>query len=82
VANAIIYTWVFNSTGGSLLAVTLFHAAVNTSVLCLPVLPAVTGDNSVTVITIILRCVIAIAIVVIAGPARLTRSRHPLPVSP
>jgi membrane protease YdiL (CAAX protease family) len=82
VANAIIYTWVFNSTGGSLLAVTLLHAGVNTSVLCLPVLPAVTGDNSVTVITIILRCVIAVAIVAIAGPARLTRSRHPLPVTP
>jgi membrane protease YdiL (CAAX protease family) len=81
VANAIIYTWVFNSTGGSLLAVTLLHAAVNTSVLCLPVLPAVTGDNTVTVITIILRCVIAVAIVVVAGPARLTRKPlHPATV--
>jgi len=82
VASATIYTWVFNSTGGSLLAVTLLHAASNMSTITLPVLPAVTGDNDVVVTMIVVRCVIAIAIVVIAGPARLTRSRHPIPVSP
>jgi hypothetical protein len=51
----------------------LLHAAFNTSTISLPVLPAVTGDSSVLMITIILHCVIAIGVVVIAGPARLTR---------
>jgi membrane protease YdiL (CAAX protease family) len=82
VAGAIVYTWVFNSTGGSLLAVTLLHAASNTSTVTLPVLPAVTGDDDVVVTMIVVRCVIALAVVVIAGPARLTRSRQPIPVSP
>jgi CAAX protease family protein len=78
VAKAIIYTWVFNNTGGSLLSVTLLHASANSSVLFLPVLPAVTGDNSVLLTTIVLRCVIAIVIVAVAGAARLTRSPHPV----
>ena len=82
VASAIIYTWVFNSTGGSLLSVALLHAAFNTSTISLPVLPAVTGDNSVMVTTILLRIAIAVVIVVVAGPARLTRSRDPIPVTP
>ena len=82
VAKSIIFTWVFNSTGGSLLSVTLLHASMNTSVLFLPVLPAVTGDTTVLVTGIVLHIAIAMAVVVIAGPARLTRSRHPLPVSP
>jgi len=53
---------------------------MNTSTVFLPVLPAVTGDNTVLVTTMVLH--IAIAVVLIAGPARLTRSRHPLPVTP
>ena len=77
VAKSIIFTWVFNSTGGSLLSVTLLHASMNTSVLFLPVLPAVTGDTKVLVTGIVLHIAIAIVIVVIAGPARLTRSRYP-----
>jgi membrane protease YdiL (CAAX protease family) len=76
VASAIIYTWVFNSTGGSLLSVTLLHAAFNTSAISLPVLPAVTGDDNVVVTTVVLRCVIAAVIVAVAGAARLTRSPH------
>lgn len=79
VAKAIIYTWVFNSTGGSLLAVTLLHAASNTSVVSLPVLPAVTGDDGALMTTLVLHCVIALVIVAVTGPARLSRSRHAEP---
>jgi membrane protease YdiL (CAAX protease family) len=81
VAKAIIYTWVFNNTGGSLLSVTLLHASANSSVLFLPVLPAVTGDNSVLLTTIALRCVLAIVVVAVAGAARLTRSPRRAEVS-
>jgi uncharacterized protein len=76
VAKSIIFTCVFNSTRGSLLSVTLLHASINTSTVFLPVLPAVTGDNKVLVTTMVLHIAIAVAIVLVAGPARLTRSRH------
>ena len=72
-AKAILYSWVFNSTGGSLLTVTVLHASFNTSAVFLPVLPAVAGDHRLFMITVALRCLIAVLVVIVAGPARLTR---------
>lgn len=37
VALAVLFAWVYNSTGGSLLLATLFHAAINTAYVFLPV---------------------------------------------
>ena len=71
IALAIIYTWVLNSTRGSLLTVTLLHAAYNTADVFLPVL----GDLRVWTIRTGLLCLVAAVVVVLAGPARLTRSR-------
>jgi membrane protease YdiL (CAAX protease family) len=75
IAKAIIFAWVYNSTGGSLWAVTLLHASVNTSVVFLPIVPAAIDDVRPTLIAIGLRCLVAIAVVVVAGPALGTRSR-------
>jgi membrane protease YdiL (CAAX protease family) len=75
IAKAILFTWVYNSTGGSLWAVTLLHASVNTSVVFLPIVPAAIDDIRPTLIAIGLRCLLAISVVLVAGPARLTRSR-------
>src|SRR3954453_867075 len=77
VAKAVLFTWVFNSTGGSLLTVTLLHASENTSAVFLPVLPAATGDVRLTMISIGLLCVVAVAVVVATGPARLSRTSSP-----
>jgi uncharacterized protein len=74
-AKAIVWAWVYNSTGGSLWAVTLLHASVNTSVVFLPVLPGATGEMRLTAISIGLHCLLAIAVVLVTGPALLTRSR-------
>ena len=73
-AKAVVFTWVFTSTGGSLLTVTLLHASLNTSVVFLPILPAATGDVRPTLIAIGLRCAVAVVIVLVAGPARLSRT--------
>jgi uncharacterized protein len=43
VALAVLFTWMWNGTGGSLLLAHLFHAAVNTTLGVLPVLPMDTG---------------------------------------
>jgi membrane protease YdiL (CAAX protease family) len=77
IAKAILTAWVYNSTGNSLLIATLFHASLNTSAVFLPVLPAASGDVRPTLIGIGLHCAAAVAVVVIAGPARLARSRTP-----
>lgn len=74
-AKAIVFAWVFNSTRGSLLTVTLLHASLNTSAVFLPILPTATGDERTLMITVGLRCLIAIVVVTVAGAAQLTRSR-------
>src|SRR5690349_6283529 len=74
-AEAVIFTWVFNSTRGSLLVATLLHASINASTVCLPVLPAATGDQRTFMIILALRCLVAVVLVAVFGPARLTRSQ-------
>jgi membrane protease YdiL (CAAX protease family) len=82
VAKAVLLTWVFNSTRGSLLMVTLLHASMNTADVFLPILPAATGDVRPFVISVGLRCLAAAVVVLVAGPARLTRSREAVPGFP
>jgi membrane protease YdiL (CAAX protease family) len=76
-AKAVVFTWVFNSTGGSLLMVTLLHASLNTSAVFLPILPAAAGDVGPLMISIGLHCVVAVVIVLVAGPAHLSRTASP-----
>jgi membrane protease YdiL (CAAX protease family) len=45
VAHAVVMTWLYNHTGGSLVPVHLFHAASNTTVGLLPILPMRTAGN-------------------------------------
>jgi len=74
----VLFTWVFNSTGGSLLTVTLLHASLNTSAVFLPILPAAVGDGRPMTISIGLQCAAAVAVVLAAGPARLSRTNGPV----
>jgi membrane protease YdiL (CAAX protease family) len=76
IAKAILFTWVYNNTKSSLLMVTLFHAALNTSAVFLPIIPAAIGDVRPTLIAIGLHCLAAIIVVMVTGPARLSRSQR------
>lgn len=44
ISGAVIYTWLFNNTGGSVLAVTLFHAGTNIWGRLIGAHPMITGD--------------------------------------
>ena len=75
VAKAIVFAWVYNSTGGSLWAVTLLHASVNTSIVFLPILHGAPDAVRLTAISIGLHCLVAIAVVLVTGPALQSCSR-------
>ena len=78
-AFAVVLSWVFNSTGGSVLLVMLLHN-MNNTISGAFVGPMFAGANSVrqSWLYAALWCLAALAAVVVAGPARLSR-RAPLP---
>ena len=67
IASAIIYTWMFNRTGGSLLIALVLHAGVNTGIVMLPIMPAVIGDTRALIIAYVIQDIAAILVVVFAG---------------
>lgn len=74
-ADAILYTWLFNNTKGSLLLTTLFHASGNTAGVFLPIANTVIGSNlGALVLQVVLEIIAAVVVVRIAGPARLSRT--------
>jgi membrane protease YdiL (CAAX protease family) len=74
VALAIVLTWMYNGTGGSLVNVHLFHAATNTTLGVLPILPMDTGGELRPLwIAVGLLWFIVLLIVAFNGPATLAR---------
>jgi membrane protease YdiL (CAAX protease family) len=77
-ADAVLYTWLFNNTKGSLLLVTLFHASGNTAGVFLPIANTVTANNmGALLLQVLLEIIVAIVVMIIAGPARLSRREPP-----
>jgi uncharacterized protein len=79
---AILYTWVFNSTGGSLLLVTLLHASFNTAYVMLPVNPAAAGSPLIQLFVLAVEAVAALVVIARTGPVHLAsrgRTRQAAP---
>lgn len=77
VAQTVLYTWLYNNTRGSLLLVTLFHAASNTAGVFLPVANTVSGANQgALMIQVILEVITVLIVVMVAGPERLSRTQE------
>lgn len=75
IGDAILYTWLFNNTRGSLLLVTIFHAAGNTAGFFLPMANTVsTGNTGALVIAVVLIWLAAGLVTVVAGPEHLSRT--------
>lgn len=75
-AAAVLYTWLFNNTRGSLLLVILFHATQNTAGVFLPVQFAVPG-GIVENMDIVLYIVAAVVVALVAGAKNLSRTEEP-----
>jgi membrane protease YdiL (CAAX protease family) len=67
VAEAILFTWVYNNTGGSLLLALLFHTSINITYLFLA--PA----DANPLLSLILVWALVAVVVAYAGPAHLSR---------
>ncbi len=74
---AVFLTWLYNNTGGSLLLVTVAHAAWNGAGYVLPTANTIAGENlGASVIAELLLLAVVVAIVAWAGPARLSHTRQ------
>jgi membrane protease YdiL (CAAX protease family) len=77
IAAAVLYTWIYNGTGGSLLLTALFHAAANATGIFMPMASTVSGENMGAYVGYILFEVIAAVIVVMmTGSARLSQTEE------
>lgn len=76
-AFAVIQTWLYNNTKGSLLIVAVSHAIANTVGVFMPMASAVSSENMGSYIFYVLfEALAAIVITVAAGPARLSRTEE------
>lgn len=76
VASAVVYTWLFNNTGGSVLAATLLHAGYNFWGPLVSLHPAQTGNPLSAYLITGLDVVLAVALVLAFGAATLRVSRR------
>ena len=74
-AYAVILTWLYNNTGGSLLLVGICHAADNTVSIFLPVANTTSSESLGAYITVVMLEVLTAALVTLyAGPVNLSRT--------
>lgn len=76
-AEAVLYTWLYNNSKGSLLMTSLMHSLGNTAGVFLPLAGTISGANTGTlVIVVALEVVAAIVMTVAAGAKNLSRTEE------
>lgn len=74
-AFAVILTWLYNNTRGSLLIVAVCHAISNTVAVFMPLANIVSGEKiGAYIFYVLFEVAAAIVVTVLAGPARLSRA--------
>lgn len=69
----ILMTWIYNHTGGSILAAILVHSAANATLNYLPLLPEWVGQTTTFSIFLSLMLLVVVMVLVRNGPKRLAR---------
>lgn len=69
---SILYTWIYNNTGRSILAILLFHTMSNLSHFIFPAMATTLGG----LYSVILNVVVVIIILIIWGPKKMVREQH------
>jgi membrane protease YdiL (CAAX protease family) len=72
-ALSVLFTWIFNNTGGSVLMSMLAHAAFNLTITVLPVLPSAAGSQLPLEYAIAVMYGLALIVLMVFGPKTLTR---------
>ena len=67
IAMSIIFTWIFVNTQGSLLIAVLLHTSNNLGALFLPILPPAVSDTRIFLVLIVLKWLLALAILAAHG---------------
>jgi membrane protease YdiL (CAAX protease family) len=76
-AFAVILTWLYNNTKGSLLMVAICHAISNTVSIFVPMASTVSSENMGSyIIYVLLEAAAAVVIIFVSGPARLSRTEE------
>jgi membrane protease YdiL (CAAX protease family) len=74
-AYAVILTWLYNNTKGSLLLVAISHASGNTTGVFMPTANTLSSEGmGAYIATTLLEIAVAVVIIVMTGPARLSRT--------
>lgn len=74
-ASAVILTWLYNNTKGSLLLVTISHASGNTAGFSMPMANTVSSENmGAYIIFVLLQVMTAVIIIIVTGPERFSRT--------
>ena len=78
-ADAVIYTWLYNNTNGSLLLTTIMHAAGNTAGIFLPMANTRSGEQmGVYVLVVVIEIIVAVLLAAVSGPKRLSKNEGTL----
>jgi len=77
IALAIIFTWIYNGTGGSVLLAMMFHAGLNAVTSWIPI-SATEGAISQFVAMVIVEWLIVIILILVYGPTHLSRRSRPM----